>query len=58
LRRLWPDLPVVLISGRPASPLGLGSRGRFVPKPFALRALLDAVRQVTTMDPGQVIALG
>ena len=44
LRQIWPDLPAVLISGRPAPSHNLGARGRFVPKPFALQDLMDAVR--------------
>src|SRR3978361_2142469 len=43
LRQIWPDLPAVLMSGRPAPLHNLGARGRFVPKPFALQDLLDAV---------------
>jgi DNA-binding response OmpR family regulator len=48
VRRRWPGVGVVYVTGRPSSLDGhaLGARERFLPKPFALPRLTAAVRDL------------
>ena len=50
LRRRWPGLPIVYISGRPwlVQERALGDREVFLAKPFRLQELLGGIRVVST----------
>lgn len=45
-RKVWPDVPVVFISGRYGALGGMSPRERFLPKPFSTPALLRAIEDV------------
>jgi CheY-like chemotaxis protein len=45
-REMFPELPVVFISGRYAELRGMAAYERFLPKPFTTPALLQAIAEV------------
>ena len=55
VRAIWPDLPVVLVSGYTESALRgdpLADGVVFLPKPYRLKELLGCLEQVTAFRPG------
>ena len=55
VRRRWPEVGVVYVTGRPSKLDGhaLGARERFLPKPFAPAALVRAVRGLVGAPPAR-----
>ncbi len=49
-RALWPDLPVVFISGRYSELNGVNAHERFLAKPFTTTALLRAIADVRSKN--------